>query len=233
MVVATMEAQPMEEAQADRQQRRARLLETKAQIQALRDELGVKEGWAPCQAERPSPSPPPPASKSRSQSASRRVRPAAPSAASVTPSSPLRALSPGDRLSVSPGHRCSVSPQSAIASGKCAPVASLDDGPVQFPSHETVAHIVALKCELGVSPGKLVRPTPVSGSPRPAGSASSTAALDSPRQSNGATFSPAGSPVAEPHGGLTAWQAQPVRKEPLVQQPGGADACEPKRISFV
>ena len=222
-----------------RQERRARLLETKAQIQALRDELGVQNGRAPCEAERRAPSPPPPTSKSQSMSASRRVRPAAPSAASATPSSPKpfsspRALSPGDRVFVSPGHRCSVSPRSAIASGKCAPVASLDDGPVQFPSHETVAHIGALKCELGVSPGKLVRPTPVSGSPRSAGSCSSTAAPDSPRQSNGDTFSPAGSPVAEPHGGVSAWQIQPLRKkkEASVQQLG-ADAWEPKRISFV
>jgi hypothetical protein len=229
-----------------RQERRARLLETRAQIQALKDELGVQSGcWAKeepeqCEAERRAPTPPPTTS-SKSLSASRRVaaRPAAPSVASATPSSPSSPppsppeLPTRGRLSVSPGRRCSVSPLLAIASGKCAPVAPVDDVPLQFPSHETVAHIVALKCELGVSPGKLVRPTPVSGSPRSAGSASATASLDSPRQSSGSSFSPAGSPVAEPHGGLSAWQTQPTRKEASVRESGGADACEPKRISFV
>ena len=245
-------------AEALRQERRARLLETRAQIQALRNELGVERGALPGaaapspgrrEADRQAPSPPAEA-KPPSQSALRRVRPAAPSSSSASQSPPPSSPAAPRRLPLS------VSP----ASEKCAPVdaslddaphrltrcpapvdASLDEVPLQFPSSETVAHIIALKCELGVSPGKLVRPTPVSGSPRPASSASAAASHESRTRCGGNTVSPAGSPVAEPHC-LSAWQTQSARKEPSVQQPSGAGGpfrgaaksfCEPTRIAFI
>ena len=231
------------ELEAMRQERRARLLETRAQIQALRNELDLERGALPgatasssAARREPQPQIATPPAEAPSQSASRRVRPAAPSSSSVSQSPPPSSPGALRRLQLS------VSPSSATASGNGAPVdasldhalhsltrcpapvdASLDDGPLQFPSSETAAHIIALKCELGVSPGKLVRPTPVSGSPRPASSASPSPSHESRTRYDGNTFSPAGSPVAEPHC-LSAWQTQSPRKEPSVQQPGGAGA---------
>jgi hypothetical protein len=229
-----------------RDERRAQLEHTRAQIELLKAELGV-DSSPPLVGGRVGSSS---GSSSRAAERSRYVddkrtvagecaAPPSPPPSPKCSSTTWRRLQPAP--SMSPGRL----PRAPAA------VSVEDDGPLQFPSQETVASIVALKCELGLgaSPGALVRPTPVAGSPR-AGRHTPLAIRTDRSAPSLASDSPAGgspvqSPVAEPHGAPgSPWEdaagkgrAHPPRKESVVQQHGDPEtltvACEPKRISFV